>query len=321
MPTSAGRGQNVGTTPFYKENPFWGAIGGFLAFSLTGVGFAVTGHVTLGRCLIALAWPWALMALWLATNGLTKSKKRRIIGRLVAIVLVVLLAWCSDKFAQPTKAILRFSLIKMTDHDSLALLGKPLGAGQAFYRFQMFNGNRDISSVSINLDLPALLAEQPTVIHSTGAENLTVKEELSPCMVTLNGKTERISAFDNSGIIEISQFRQPGVVDIGFVTATPRPRMLVVVTAPDGAIKIGLAPAYGRYGSLSIRYREDGDDGKNEFHSFAVRDPDIGGELIDSTKELRPGSRSILTRFSQDDFRGNDASLTITLSYFLSEFK
>ena len=88
-------------------------------------------------------------------------------------------------------------------------------------------------------------------------------------------------------------------MDIGFVTAAPKPQMLIVVrTAPDGAIQIGIAPAYDRYGSLSMNTAYDGDDGKNEFYSFAIRYPDTGAELIDSAKELKTGSRSILTTFT-----------------------
>src|SRR5216683_5114786 len=73
-------------TPWYKENPFWGAISGFLAFVLTGVGFGVTGHLTLGRWLLAGAWFWGVMAIWLALNGLTNKRSIRIGGRIAAVI-------------------------------------------------------------------------------------------------------------------------------------------------------------------------------------------------------------------------------------------
>jgi len=74
----------VPPTPWYKENPFWGAIGLFVAFVLTGVVSGASGQLTLGRWLLAGAWPCGLMVVWLTLNGLTNSVSVRIGGRIVA---------------------------------------------------------------------------------------------------------------------------------------------------------------------------------------------------------------------------------------------
>jgi hypothetical protein len=76
----------VPTTPWHKENPFWGAISLFVALVLTGVGFGVSGHLTLGRWLLAGAWPLGVMAIWLALNGLSDKRSVRIRGRIAAVV-------------------------------------------------------------------------------------------------------------------------------------------------------------------------------------------------------------------------------------------
>ena len=84
-------------TPWYKENPFWGALSGLLAFSLSGVGFAVTSHPVLGRWLLWLAYPWGLMALWIAINGLAKGKWWRIGSKIAAVTLLALVFWVGDR--------------------------------------------------------------------------------------------------------------------------------------------------------------------------------------------------------------------------------
>jgi hypothetical protein len=85
-------------TPWFKENPFWGAISGFFAFLLAGVGFAVTGHLVIGRLLVALAWPWAMFGLWLVFNGIVPSRKLRIVCRLSTSVLILVMAILVDKW-------------------------------------------------------------------------------------------------------------------------------------------------------------------------------------------------------------------------------
>ncbi len=85
-------------TPWFKENPFWGGIGGFIALLLTGVGFAVSGHQFLGRLLIVLAWPWAAFTLWLTINGLNNIKGWRIAARIAMLIAVALLGWSVDRF-------------------------------------------------------------------------------------------------------------------------------------------------------------------------------------------------------------------------------
>jgi hypothetical protein len=83
-----GGGGGAPPTPWYKENPFWGSVGGFSTFALAGIGFGLSGHLTLGRSLFAVAWPWGVTAIWLAVNGLTSKKWIRISSRVAAIVIV-----------------------------------------------------------------------------------------------------------------------------------------------------------------------------------------------------------------------------------------
>ena len=99
------------------------------------------GHVAIRQVANSIGVAGAAPALWLATSGLVKSKKWRITGN-IRDRAVALLAWRADNLLSTSKAVLHFSSIKLTDHDSLAFLGKPLGPGQAFYRFQMFDSNR-----------------------------------------------------------------------------------------------------------------------------------------------------------------------------------
>jgi len=85
MPQFSGGG-GAPPTPWYKENPFWGAQGLFVAFLLTGLGFGVSGHLTLGRWLLAGAWPCGVLAIWLALNGLVGSGSIRTGGRVAAVL-------------------------------------------------------------------------------------------------------------------------------------------------------------------------------------------------------------------------------------------
>src|ERR1700674_183030 len=78
-------------TPWYKENPVWGSVGGFWTFALAGVGFGLSGHLTLGRWLLAAAWPWGVMAIWCALNGLTNKRWIRMGGRVAAVTIVGLI--------------------------------------------------------------------------------------------------------------------------------------------------------------------------------------------------------------------------------------
>jgi len=86
-----GGGGGAPPTPWYKENPFWGATGLFVTFLLTGVGFGVSGHLTLGRWLLAGAWPCGVMAIWLALNGLTNNRPIRIGGKIAAVLVLGLI--------------------------------------------------------------------------------------------------------------------------------------------------------------------------------------------------------------------------------------
>lgn len=79
-------GGGVQPTPWYKENPFWGGIGGFFSFLFAGVGFGVNGYLTLERWLLAGAFPWGVLAIWLALNGLISKKSIRISSKVTAIL-------------------------------------------------------------------------------------------------------------------------------------------------------------------------------------------------------------------------------------------
>jgi hypothetical protein len=80
---------NQSPPPFYKENPFWGAIGGFLTFLIGGLGFEVSGY-PLGKLLFWLALPWAVMTIWLLANGLTENRTYRTITKIVGFAITVL---------------------------------------------------------------------------------------------------------------------------------------------------------------------------------------------------------------------------------------
>ncbi len=115
-----GGGGGTVPTPWYKENPFWGGIGGFFTFALTGVGFGVSGHLTLGMWLLAAALPWGVMAMWLAVNGLTDKRSIRIRRKVVAIASLVLIVALSALWMDKAN-----TAVKPTDQPSAQ--GKPTG--------------------------------------------------------------------------------------------------------------------------------------------------------------------------------------------------
>jgi hypothetical protein len=82
--------KNQSPPPFYKENPFWGAIGGFLTFLIGGLGFEVSGYQFLGKLVFWLALPWAVMATWLLAGGLTENRKHRNVTKIVGVAITVL---------------------------------------------------------------------------------------------------------------------------------------------------------------------------------------------------------------------------------------
>lgn len=79
--------------PWYKENPFWGGIGGFLAFFLTGLAICLSGSYKVGEVLLWLAWPFGAFALWCMINGLTTNKRNRILGTATGALLVGIIIW------------------------------------------------------------------------------------------------------------------------------------------------------------------------------------------------------------------------------------
>lgn len=82
--------------PWYKENPFWGGVGGFISFSLAGLGFGMTGYPTLGKGLLWVSFPWGFFTVWCVVNGLTQITRRRIAGMIAGCVLVVFVVWWSQ---------------------------------------------------------------------------------------------------------------------------------------------------------------------------------------------------------------------------------
>ena len=208
--------------------------------------------------------------------------------------------------APPSTVIesLGYSLKLLNTRESTLFLNEPLEPDHSFYRFQIANTGGDaISDIRVALDLPALLARQPIVIDHSFTDNLTVKPVFAAYTRTPpGGKTERISGLSNAVIVEISRLRQSGMIDLGFVTAPIKERRAIVATAPDGSIVLGVAPIYGRYGSVSIR-RPVTRAGKTaiEMKSFPVNHPTLNTELIDISRPLRPESRSVLFLMTQDE--------------------
>lgn len=240
-----------------------------------------------------------------------------VIPRTVGLLLVIwgpmlYLGW--RRWPQPIT--LGFSLREVSPAQSVMFWPKTLAPGQALYRFDLSNNGRDISGLVISLDLPAIIVKGETrFINITGADNPNLKTELPPCTLMVDGKAEPLSGPDSSATIEISRLRYLGTVSIGFVTSAAGSGMLTVATAPDGSIVLTLAPAYGRYGAITVRYPRDGDKGKNEFHSYAVRNPIPDKELIDSTQELRPESRSILLGVTKEEVSAKNAGMQCTINY------
>jgi hypothetical protein len=97
--------------PFYKENPFWGAIGGFLAFLIGGLGFEVSGYPFLGELLFGLALPWAVMATWLSVNGLTEDRKYRRVAKVLGVVILGLIMVVIQYLVRPPAAM--FHIVAM----------------------------------------------------------------------------------------------------------------------------------------------------------------------------------------------------------------
>jgi hypothetical protein len=95
MSQFGGGGFSLPPTPWYKENPFWGGVGTFLAFYLTGVGI-VSGNSTLAIWLFVVAWPCGSYSVWVAATGLSNKRLRviaRIAGTLSVALLLLLTIW------------------------------------------------------------------------------------------------------------------------------------------------------------------------------------------------------------------------------------
>jgi hypothetical protein len=187
----------------------------------------------------------------------------------------------------------------LTPQESVMFLGNHLESDQSFYRFQITNGNSEISDITVALDLPALLARQPIEIDRSAADIRNLKVAFASYIRTTPSETKRISDLGNTVVIEISRLQQFGRVDLGLVTAQMRTRQMITFTDTDGSIKLGVAPAVGRYGSVSVMRRRPGE--KEELLSFPIGYPVPNLELIDMAKPLRPWSRSVLSLLTQDE--------------------
>ena len=294
---------------------------GLAGVILTFVGIAIailwpskrwTGWVSLGMAVIMIfGWVWFERDTFLSWP-LQFSKTHPLASSIAVFICVGLTAavpWFRFVNRPPKVGVkvvpeppvvprqsLYFSLTQLPREDSVMFLDIPLGSGESFYRFQMMNSGADALDIQVALDMPALLARAPIIISNSGTENLVVKAAFSGYTRTTPQKgTERISGLSNVVVIEIPRFRQLGVVDVAVVTGQMKERQLIWATAPDGAIYIGVSPLYGRFGALSIKR------GTKDVHSFAVEFPAVGRNLIDTAKELRPWSRSVLQPLTQDE--------------------
>lgn len=195
------------------------------------------------------------------------------------------------------------SLKKLAREDSVMFMKHPLEADQTLYRFRINNGGQDIADMVVALDLPAPLAKEPFVIDQSGIDDLTVKAAFAGYTRTPpRRRTERVSGFSNSAVIEMSRFRRLGSLDVGLITAPLKPKQIIMVTAPDGSIQLTVAPAYDRYGSVSVRHSRSGaKDGAEQVTSFPIGKPVADVELIDRSKPLRPWSRSVLSLVTQEE--------------------
>jgi hypothetical protein len=97
--------ENQSSAPFYKENPFWGAIGGLLTFLFGGLGFEVSGYPSPGKLLFWLALPWAVMALWLSVSGSTEDRKHQKIFMIVGVPLLGLVMAAFQHLVRPPAAM------------------------------------------------------------------------------------------------------------------------------------------------------------------------------------------------------------------------
>jgi hypothetical protein len=92
--------------PWYERSSFWGIVGVFLYFA--GIGVGMTPQLPERLCLIA-ALPCAIIAAWIAINGLTTRRMSRIVGRIVTTILIGLMLFRTD-----------CSLAKRREHNATA---------------------------------------------------------------------------------------------------------------------------------------------------------------------------------------------------------
>ena len=95
--------------PFYKENPFWGAVSAFFTFFLGGMGFQMSGYSTTGTVLFWLALPWAVMAIWLTADALIAKRWTRIATEIVSVSVVAGIMWVVMYEMTPPAAVFHIS--------------------------------------------------------------------------------------------------------------------------------------------------------------------------------------------------------------------
>lgn len=91
MPRKPMHSHAASPTPWYKENPFWGSFGTFLAFYLSGLTSRLTGNPSLGTWLLWIALPWGIIAAWCALKDATSIRRRisYLVGASLAVVCMI----------------------------------------------------------------------------------------------------------------------------------------------------------------------------------------------------------------------------------------
>ena len=84
-------------TPWYDRGLFWGHVALFLFFGGLGCGAAMSDRIVWAHVFFIAAWPWGLLAAWLAINGLTRNRRFRIGGRITAAIVVGIIVMLVDR--------------------------------------------------------------------------------------------------------------------------------------------------------------------------------------------------------------------------------
>ncbi len=282
-------------------------------FLLIGLllGFATSPLVTPSRVVVAFALAGALaaglIAYYIACHAVAPtSLMRRCAVPLVVVsfsAALTVIWWTASVTMRDHTPPVVYSLKALSTKDAVPLMkGAPLAANQTLYRFQLRNPNEaDIVDVHVALDLPARVVAVPTIIDQAFADDVKVKPAFSVSAETSPEGTRQIPTFNNVVIIDTGRLRSGGSADIGVITTAAPPKQLLTATAPDGSIVLGVAPLFGRYGAVSVtrRHAHYG-EAVTDRECFPIESPIAGKELIDMSKPLRQGSRSVFFFTTQE---------------------